>query len=498
MSNIGHLITIMDISTGKKEFFFLYITGDEPEDAYKKVIQGIRALRLPQKVRAMAKIQADPVTDFSRLEREDPEVAGSKIHKLPVIIFYDTKKKAFKENLFVYGVKNTIEKKGAFFPINRLTAVVTGSDFFDREDIMKNIWKKLEKGQNVLLCGPRRYGKTSIMKEIENTAADHGFRPVMIDLESVFTPQEFVAKMQVEIEWPGQKEEEKEKKKSEIEDKLNDQWIENGGRLFKKILERKEKLLFILDECPYMLDSFLGKDKVDRDDVGRSDRDKTNQFVEWFRKQREQVKKRCVFLLTGSINLKPYLQDNKLNEDGFSDCKEIRVSFFDSDTVRSYIESLLLGQEIFLSEGVIEELVKLNTPGIPYFIQIVLNHVVSLYRENPQFSVNDLRKTYHEKIIGSDGRRFFDTFERHFKRYGRRKPGAMALLSELSSAGDKGLNRQRIEKVYKVSSDLAVKSEFDIILRYLEYDFYIEKIEGTSRYRFSSPILRDYWHKHQR
>jgi len=151
-----------------------------------------------------------------------------------------------------------------------------------------------------------------------------------------------------------------------------------------------------------------------------------------------------------------------------------------------------------LQDELINELVKLTTPGIPYFIQIVMNHVVALYRKNPQFSIEDLRKTYDVEITGFEGRRLFDTFERHFKRYGSRQLGATALLRKLSNSGDEGIEKTKLEKAYRVSSDLRGRSEFDIILRYLEYDFYIEKVTGTNRYRFASPILRDYWQKNQR
>jgi len=498
MNNIGHLITVNDISTGKKEFLFLYITGDEPEGAYKYVIQGIRNLRLPVEMRSMAEIQADPVTDFSRVEREHPDIIGRRIYKLPVSSFFDEGKSSFQRKLFLSGVRNVIEKKGAFFPTNRLTAVATGSDFFDREDIIKKIWNHIEGDQNVLLIGPRRYGKTSIMREIENGAIEHEFRPVLIDLESIFTPQEFVARIWVEVEWPDKTEQEKDEKAQEIEEKVVDRWFVQGEDLFNKILKKKDKVLFVLDECPYMLDSFLGKEKADGGEISSSHRENTDRFVKWFREQRDRTKGRCAFLLAGSINLKPYLKDNKLDKDSFSECKEVRVDFFDSKTVKTYIQSLLLGQEILLSDEVIQELVRLNTPGIPYFIQVVMNHVVFLYRGNPNFSVNDLMEMYHKKITGPEGRRFFDTFERHFKRYGSRKPGAFEMLKELSDADEKGLERQKIEKIYTASSGSVSKSEFDIILRYLQYDFYIEKIKGTEKYRFSSPILRDYWQKNQR
>jgi len=105
------------------------------------------------------------------------------------------------------------------------------------------------------------------------------------------------------------------------------------------------------------------------------------------------------------------------------------------------------------------------------------------------------RNDHIETPLGS--RRFFDSFERHFKRYGKRKPGAFAILKELAEAGDDGLKRKDLEKIFSTSSYQASRSEFDILLEYLEHDFYIEKIKKTDRYRFANPILRDYWKKNQ-
>ena len=183
-------------------------------------------MHLPRTMRQKATIHADPVTDFSRIEEERPETAGCTIHKLPVLSFFDDQKKAFKENLFLSGVRNIVRQNGAFFPNNRLAAVVTGSDFFDREDIITKIEKHIEKGQNLLICGPRRYGKTSIMRKIKDRSNDYGLRPIMIDLESVFTPEEFISKICVEVEWRGKTEEEKNEKAVKMEEELKDRWIE--------------------------------------------------------------------------------------------------------------------------------------------------------------------------------------------------------------------------------------------------------------------------------
>ena len=497
-SNIGHLIQIKNNETGMRGFLFLYITGDESVASYKQVVKGIRTLRLPAGIRQITSIQADPVADFSRIEQEHPETSGCRIHTLPVLAFFDDKKNALKERLFLSGVRNIVEKNDDFFPNNRQAAVVTGSDFCDREDIIQKMWQRIKKGQNVLICGPRRFGKTSIMREVGDQARKHELRPIMIDLESVFTPEGFIAKIWVAVERSEATEEEKNKKAEEMEEQLKDQWDEKGTKIFRNISKRKEKLLFLLDECPYMLDSFLGKDAPVTPKIDDDSRKTTERFIQWFRKQRDLTEGRCVYVLTGSINLSPYLKDNGLNKESFSDCTVLRVPFFDEETVRTYIEGLLLGREIMLPEDVIGELVKLTMPGIPYFIQIVMNHVIGLYRKNPNFTIEDLRHAYRAHIIGPEGRRPFDTFERHFKRYGRRKPGATALLRELSRAGDNGVEKSDLAKSYAASSDLAGGKELDIVLKYLEYDFYIEKIKGTQRYRFASPILRDYWQKNQK
>lgn len=497
-SNIGHLVRIENTGTKYREFIFLYILDNDPPNAYKTVVKGIRNLKMPAALKKKAIIRADSVTDFARIDRDFPETIGFRIHTLPVVSFYRTDQKAFKESLFRNGVRNIIEKQGTFFPTNRSAAVATGSDFFARDDVLSKIWEQINKGCNLVVTGPRRYGKTSIMRHIKDEAPSGGYQPVMIDLESIYSPQEFIAKLEVETEYQDLAETKKNKQFEKLLDDLADRWKPQGEKFFGKLAKAKKKYLFILDEVPYMLDSFLEKDAADKKSTNEALLEETEEFLEWFKKQRNTCTDQCIFVFSGSIHLRAYLKDNGLDKDSFSDCKEIRLVFFDAETTGDYIEGLLLGQEIALSDESIQKIVDLTTPGIPYFIQIVALQVASLYRKKPKFSQDDLNALYQKEIIGPDSRRFFDTFERHFKRYGQRKPGAKAILDELSKAEDEGIKRKDLERTFSAFSYQANKADFDTLLRYLEHDFYIEKIKGTDRYRFSSPILRDYWLKNQK
>jgi len=49
---------------------------------------------------------------------------------------------------------------------------VTGNDFFGREKEQRDFWRILE-NDSVLLLAPRRIGKTSLMRRLEETATQH-------------------------------------------------------------------------------------------------------------------------------------------------------------------------------------------------------------------------------------------------------------------------------------------------------------------------------------
>ena len=193
----------------------------------------------------------------------------------------------------------------------------------------------------------------------------------------------------------------------------------------------------------------------------------------------------------------PYLRETGLTKDAFSDFKEEKITFLSETDARLYIEGLLLNQGILLPESIIDKLVKMNTPGIPYFIQIIITQMATAYRQYGKLDENDIESIYYRQVIGPDARRYFDTFKRHFERYGTRKVGAKEILKALSDVDDKGIERKTLYMIFKRSYSSGTSKEFDILLKNLEYDFFIEKIKGSNQYRFASPVLRDYWRKNQ-
>ncbi|HWQ65895.1 MAG TPA: ATP-binding protein, partial [Methanospirillum sp.] len=76
---------------------------------------------------------------------------------------------------------------------------VIGPDFIGRKDQINSILKDL-KHSDILIQGARRFGKTSIMKEIQSRLQNQGFQCVYGDFETIKSEYDFYFKLLVLIE----------------------------------------------------------------------------------------------------------------------------------------------------------------------------------------------------------------------------------------------------------------------------------------------------------
>ncbi len=69
--------------------------------------------------------------------------------------------------------------------------VVSGNNFADREEEIKELLSDLRGGQNVLLFSPRRYGKTSLVMEVMRRLEEREFIKVYVDLFPLTSKTDF-------------------------------------------------------------------------------------------------------------------------------------------------------------------------------------------------------------------------------------------------------------------------------------------------------------------
>ncbi len=77
--------------------------------------------------------------------------------------------------------------------------VVTGDTFINRVDDINRIQNNINAGINTILISPRRWGKSSLIKQIEYLNNDKNVRYAFIDFFNIRTEQDFLEKYSREI-----------------------------------------------------------------------------------------------------------------------------------------------------------------------------------------------------------------------------------------------------------------------------------------------------------
>jgi len=70
--------------------------------------------------------------------------------------------------------------------------IVSGENFYNREDELLRIKQTLKGGNNITLYAPRRYGKTSLVTKALNELSKEGYITVYVDFMSVYSKETFI------------------------------------------------------------------------------------------------------------------------------------------------------------------------------------------------------------------------------------------------------------------------------------------------------------------
>ena len=78
--------------------------------------------------------------------------------------------------------------------------VVTGENLHGRERDLNVLWDRIRRN-SILLSSPRRFGKTSLVREMQHNPR-HGLQVVYMDVEGVGSADEFVLKLAGKMDRP--------------------------------------------------------------------------------------------------------------------------------------------------------------------------------------------------------------------------------------------------------------------------------------------------------
>ena len=386
----------------------------------------------------------------------------------------------------------------------------TGSDFFPRESVRSRLLRALSR-DHVAFVGPRRTGKTSILKNIAQNPPP-GTAAVFLDLEKFSTVPEWLTALLVPT-------------KGLITGADKTGWLAGSGKTAKSLLARIEKLevlgngitlapdrsnlyawrpvadefqkllhdadlpiYFLLDEFPWYL--------------GHLERKHTAEEVEavlnWFRSARQDLADgQTRFLVTGSIGLEGLLRRIGLSPTA-NDFDTIEIPPLTDEEALDFLMQLSEGERIPLNYAAGRQILKLMGANWPILLELFMSELQDKdLKKSP--TMPELKELYEVRMVrGSRNKYCQEMFNRLskdelFSPTERRI--AFETLKLLTSQPTVG--GSELEDIHsKIVPDANVRSmtgdELGFVIDTLRHDGYLLR-RSDGQYQFASNILRDYW-----
>ena len=390
-------------------------------------------------------------------------------------------------------------------------SVPRGEDYFGREALIQNLWRRLKK-DNVLLVAPRRFGKTGAMYRLLDEP-QASFRPLYINVEHIMSAADFMVELMAvllrdhhftrvvnalwgetkgfgqflrnlpkSIDVGGLKVELREK--TDVQQK----WIEYGERMMALIAQSGPPLLLLIDEFAVMTG-----------EIARRRQEEIKQLLHWFRTARTAPDTQTRFVIGGSINLIPTLDAFGL-VDTVNDLSIERVQPFDAETAKRFVESVFTSREIPLSPEVRDRILELIGVPIPYLLAVFLTAIFDRqHTTQPPISVEMVQLAFEDDLLGGATSAVFQHYRSRIDQYysgaeGRAAKNVLKILSRV----DRSVKQDTLYQVFLESwnrpADSQAYEDFSQLMQKLDNDFYITGREG--KYMFFSRVLQLWWKTH--
>ncbi|MCK5506211.1 MAG: hypothetical protein KAJ10_13685 [Thermodesulfovibrionia bacterium] len=277
-------------------------------------------------------------------------------------------------------------------------------------------------------------------------------------------------------------------------DDLKKNWHERASQLMDRILGSNERVLFIIDELPDMLNAIL-----------KNSAEESETFLHWFRKLRDKSLSADVrWLVGGSVNLIASLdQQGKVKL--INDLKVEPLSPFNEKEVTEFVTEMFNNREVLFDDSVAPRIWELLGYPIPLFLQMLTQELYRKWKRNraETISADTVTEVFNKALLGEMAR---DKLQHYRARIDIHYPleereATIYLLNKLS-IDDNDISKNTLFNLYREVENTKTLSRkgpvlsqaFQRLLLYLQSDFYVEEING--RIDFSSRLLKTWWRKY--
>lgn len=379
-----------------------------------------------------------------------------------------------------------------------------GDNFFPREKLIKQIYRRLEGGSTVFLSAPRRVGKTSIMRFLQDHS-EESYHFIYITTESVDSTEEFFRKLLEELlrdDIVKKISSLSERSKKLINDLLGrvkslnipgfsveiagEQGISYQAEfeeLLTKIDTQSIRVVIMIDEFPQTLENIRQK----------SGPEDAKDFLRANRGIRQKSSEGIQFIYTGSIGL-PIVVKKLDSLELINDLNIVEVPPLSVSEAKNLLYQLFKEYGVHIEPSAVEHLIKKIHWLIPFHLQLAAQEIIDIYEVKAVTISSQHVDQAFERITNSRNDVYFDSYYSRLKK--SFSPDQLAftldLLSQLASKDE-----IHISEITSLAKQHNSSSHLDSILESLTYDGYINNLINHDVYRFNSSILKMWWKKYK-
>ena len=390
--------------------------------------------------------------------------------------------------------------------VMRLGNKAEGADFFDRVTEQEDLWRYLE-GNHIVLSGPRRLGKTSLLQRVAYDAEEKGLMARLVDMEGISSAEAFVGAL--ERAFPDESItgylRAAGKKASDWLARIRIRKIGPSGveletqampdlpwTVAARNLQQRLSavpLLILIDEFSVFLEKLIGRDPAEAEN-----------FLGWLRAWRLSSGVVCRFVFTGSIGLNYLLEQHKFST-RFNDCHDFRLGPFKPKAALAMLAEVSRREGWRADDTALNHLCKRAGWLSPFYLNLLLASSMEAARDRQEESGSTAKMLIqadvddgYDRLLASRSRfiHWYQRLERDLV-----EPDfsfALAILKALAKL-DEGLTRkQLLARLQRREPDPDQRAAtLSRLLLKLEEDGYVD---GTGEHiQFLSFLLRDYWRR---
>ncbi len=368
-----------------------------------------------------------------------------------------------------------------------------GEDFYPRNAIINRIYRRLSDGSHLFLSAPRRSGKTSIMRALEDFPKDD-FLFLYLTVEDCIDSEGYFKRLSEELMGStavGKLSKLGEKAKTtlgsffdrikkikvsgfEIETTNLDaptSYFTEFESLLRNLDTEGTTVCIMVDEFPVALEAISKANGTEA----------AVQFLHLNRGTRQRAKSGIRFIYTGSIGL-PNIARRLGATSTINDLNVVEIPPLTREEGLDMSKKIFANYKIVADDAAILAMLDRIEWLMPFFIQLVIQLLIDEIEAIPQPLTLDLVEKILAKAANHRSNIYFENY-----------------LSRL----DKTLPTDECATAKEILADIATKGHVKVgtfgqknaqaVLETLEYDGYIHEQGGN--YRFNSPILKSWWLK---